>query len=479
MQGAGSPPNTSSSGEQKNLFSQPKSDYQEEEEKAKTRPYLHMPRHGAAWMLFLGAIVMFSCLGAPWWSWTLNSTSQSATYYLFIWGVVCLGPSCPGSSTSPLAPPTAPALVAGSFPTNLGNLYGATAALVVIAAVFAIVAAAIMFRVARGLSEYPKAIDRAVLLSYLGLVLALATPIMLSIAQTASFRGDFGFPINMAPSPASSFYGSLGPGTYNHITYSGQEWGPSFSWFLCLLGGGLFFAGGIMPHLTRHEAVTRRDLIRSGLLKLQAPMRRPLPPGVAARGLPAPYPTGGRPYPVAPGRPYPVAPGRPPVPMYAGYGPQYTSLAPGVGWARPPPPVGTTYRPTPALPPPSRPTPVAPYATPQAPTIYRPAPMPPSPAPSAAVYRPQPRPTPTTISAAGPSAPARPTPIPSATTTGRAPPTAAAPGAVLRSTPGTTTPPRPAPPAVTATGNRMCPKCQTYTPPPALRCTKCGTLLPR
>lgn len=507
------PPDTSSGGDKKNLFSQPKTDFQDDEEKKKTRPYVHLPRHGAAWLLFLAAIAMFASLGAPWWSWTVSSPSQSATYFLFIWGVVCAGPSCPGFSTSPLLPPTAAALTSGGFTANLGSLYGAVAAMSIIAAIFAVVAAAIMFRVARGLTEYPKAVDRAVVLSYLGLAISLAVPVMLSIAQTASFRGDFGFPINMSPTPGSAFYGAIGPGTYDHTYYSSQSWGPTYSWFLCVAAAALFFGGGIVPHLTRHDPVARRDLIRAGLLKLQAPIRRPLPAPFPARGLPAPYPMGA-PGAFAPGRPAPMyvgpGPGRP-APIFAGYGPQYQSLAPGVGWARPMPPPGTPYRATPALPPGSRPAPGPGPAPP--PAVYRPTPpaayRPPSPgAPSAAPtpYRPTPSPAPTPAFRPTPTSalptpsnpnPSRPTPVSMASRPSPAsspppppysPPTPSpaarptAPGAVIRPAPAATTtaaPARPPPPAVKASGNRTCPKCQTYVPPPALRCTKCGTLLPR
>lgn len=437
MQGSAPPPGAPGGGaggeKGKQLFQPPKKEDGDE----KKGPYLHLPRHSAGWLLFIGAIFMFCSLAAPWWSWSMSTTTQAVTYYFFIWGVVCVGPSCPGYSSNPLNGPTSPNFASGSFYANIGDLYATAAAMVVIAALFGVVAAAIMFRVARGYSEYAKALDRATLLAYLAVAVGLSVPIMISLAQPASMRADYSFPINLAPSPAGSFYGSLGPGTYNHVAYSSMNWGPTFSWFLCVFGSVFFFGGGLVPHVTRHEPATRGDLIRRGLLKLQQPMRRPLPAGVRAAGLPAPAPMG-----AGPPRAYAPPAYRPQV--YSNYGPGYQSLSPGVGWARPVPAAG--YPRPPAALPPGRPGAVSPPAALPVPT-YRP---PPTVAP--AVARP----------ATPPSTPSpvayRPAPM---------------------AVPAAQAPARPAPPKVAPLGNRMCPTCNIYVAPPALRCTKCGGLLPR
>ncbi|MDE1836243.1 MAG: hypothetical protein KGJ23_06460 [Euryarchaeota archaeon] len=398
MQGAAGP-GGGPSGDKPQLF---KPEHKEEIEE-KEGPYVHLPRHGAAWMLVIGALMMFISLVAPWWSWSMSSTSQSSGLYLFVWGVACFGYSCAGYSSTPLNAPTNPTMQAGNFLPNLGVLYGTVATMAIIAAIFALVAAAMIFRVARGYSTYPKAIDRAVLLSYLAVAISLSTPVMLAVAQTSSFHADYSFPNAMNPNPGNSFYGSSGPATYGGIQYTTMQWGPSWGWFLSIFGGVFFFSGGFVPHLTRHEAVTRVDLIRQGLLKIRAPLRRVLPPPMRTPGLPAPMAVG------APGRvlPPPMRPGMP-----SGYGyPGYQSLSPGVGWARAPPPaMAPGYRPA-ALPPPARPVP--------------------------------------------PPAPVS---------------TANAPGFVGRAAVA----PRVAPSSGPA---RVCPKCLIQVPPPAARCTKCGSWL--
>jgi hypothetical protein len=450
-------------GDGKNFFQGPKGG--DDEDSGKARPYVHLSRLGAAWLLFGGSVVMCLTLFAPWWSWNLTSASQNATFYIWVWGVFCSGPSsggCPGASSNPVSTPTIPALVTGGFPANMGALYGGVAALAIIAAILGFVSAAIMFFVSRGLSDYPKAVDRAVLLAYLSLTISLLAPIMLSIAQPYSFRADFGFPLVMAQSPGTGFSGLTGAGTFYGHSYTSMEWGPTYAWYLCILAAALFFGGAIAPQVTRHEPVARRDLIRSGLLKLQAPIRRPLPAGMpmAARPFPAPYPPGGRALP----------PPMRPSPMYAGYGPQYTSVAPGVGWARPPPAMGGAYRPPAALPP-GRAPPPSYGARPPPAMAARPVPAP---------YRPPGGPVPGQPLARGPVPGARPAPVPTMAARPVPPPVGAAPPAAAPPSPSATPgAARPAPPPVRPLGNRNCPNCQTFVPPPALRCTKCGTLLPR
>ncbi len=384
----------------------------------KEGPYIHLSRHGAAWLLVIGSLMMFVSLVAPWWSWSMESSSQSSGLYFFIWGVACFGYSCAGYSATPLNAPTTPQLQAGSFLSNLGVLYGTAAAMAVVAAIFGIVAAAILFRVARGFSTYPKAVDRAVLLSYLAVMISLATPIMLAVAQTSSFRADFAFPNTMSPNPGTSFYGTLNGGVWQGTSFTGMTWGPSWGWFLSIFGGIFFFSGGLVPHLSRHEAVTRVDLIRQGLLKIHAPLRRALAPPVRAPGLPAPMAYPGAPRALPP-------PGQAGYP--AGYGyPGYQSLAPGVGWARAPPPMVGGARPVAGMPAPYRPAALPPPAARPAPVAAHPVPLPRPNAPGFA---------------------------------GRA--------AVA---------PRPAAPA-TAAAPRVCPKCLIQVPPPAARCTSCGTWL--
>ncbi len=398
-----------------NLFKPEKPPEDDEERKG---PYLHLPRHGAAWLLMAGALMMFLTLVAPWWSWSMSSNSQSSGLYLFIWGIDCFGYSCPGYSPTPIYAPTSPTLQAGNFLTNLGLLYGTAAALSIIAALFGAMAAMMLFKVARGEATYAKSVDRAVLLAYLGVVIAFATPVMLAVAQTSSFRADYSFPINLNPNPGTSFYGSAGSFTSQNVQFSGMSWGPSWGWFLSIFGGVFLFAGGFVPHLTRDEAVTRSDLIRQGLLKLRAPLVRAVPAAFRP-GLPSAATMG---------------PGPRALPAGQGY-PGYQSIGPGVGWARAPPPgmpgaprpvaaVAPGYRPV-ALPAPARGGP---------PPVQRPA-APPAAAP-----------------------PAR---------TAYAPPNAPAFASRPAVAPRPANAPAPAAP-------KVCPRCLISVPPPAVRCTRCG-----
>lgn len=432
-----------------------------DEEEGPPKPYRHEGRHKSSLLMLLGSISLILAVVAPWWQWSLSTSSQSATYMFFVWGSICFGPSCPGSS-NPLEPGTSPVFAGGAYGANLGFLYLAVGVLAGLAVVFAIISYLIMRTVADGHARRHRAVDQAILLTFIGTALAIALPILVATGQSSAFGADFSFPKGVYPNPATSFSGT--GNAWGAITYS--VWGPTYSWYLAVLGAFCLFAGGVAATLSRHDAVTRLELIQLGEIKPRrpaprrppAPYRRPLPPAA---------------YVGAPQRPRPL-----PAPAYNAPTPPRALPPPRVNPAPPPRAAPSPSRPVYSQPPPQAAPPVS-YRPPPSSASMVPGPRAPSPTGYA------PAPPPATYTPPPPAAQGSPAPGPVASPAYRAVPRRSSPPTGFAPTPaaGSRSTWENAPPtamaAVAQSDDKpiICPACLTPNAPGIRKCVVCSAEL--